>query len=116
MSNLVMVTADQLRFCQSGLAIYQGGVSCNKLSFHNGNAYDLLDNLILSAKVDPDEFTASVLATIDAMFFESCRIRKKDRHVWWSDDHYDEIMINSDPAPWLDEYMFEKIEGKWVQS
>ena len=108
-----MVTAHQLRFCQSGLAVYPGGILGNKLSFHNGNAYDLLDNLILSAKVDPEEFTASVLATIDAMFFESCRIRKKDRDVWWSDDHYDEIMINADPAPWFDGYEFRKVDGVW---
>ena len=120
-----MVTADQLRFCKVGAMFYS---SCNNWDCGEWDGKEkqiecLKNNASFNGTINvyPEEFTASVLTVIETMFPDVAVISKvipegiflaDNLHAYQSNC----LHIMADIAPWLDEYMFEKIEGKWVQS
>ena len=127
MNNLITATADQLRFCKVGIMFYS---SCNYWDRMEWNGKDRLIEFLNNntsfngtVKVNPEEFTASVLANIEIWFPEVCGVKKFDSHDYvyglFADEDRDEelmVVIGTNPAPWLDSYEFRKVDGKWVMT
>ena len=129
MSNLVTVTADNLRFCQSGLPFrIAGNEFVHEYKFSLPNmvvceiyAGEVCINLDIQVQVDPEEFSASVLANIKMWMPNVDKISKRlfpDGRltiVARGPTIYQNIKISTDLAPWLDSYEFRRVDGKWRQ-
>ena len=130
MNDLISVTADQLRFCRLGYirATIKNVSSSQRGYLHFVRGVPFLDwdqdygeclSEIISAEVNPEEFSASVLANIEMWMPGVDKISKRlfpDGRltiVAEGPTIHQNIKISADPAPWLDSYEFSKVDGVW---
>ena len=132
MSKTIEVTADQLRFCQSGLKMTIGiAPSCylvfeeGKTGFIRGGEQSAYFCPIIDEKytvnVNSEEFSASVLASIEIWMPDVDKVWKITQpddggsFCYAEEANMDDMLmaIAADPRPDLDHYEFHKTDGIW---